>query len=326
MRTQQQLKSVLQENPNDFEALYELSKVFNDEKQFAASFAMCDRAVTSYEAAPNPAHKAQFFEIKRLHVLHQKEHLDDILGPAIHLIDPKWVPVYRNGRPREMSWNIVASNLNNIPSALAAPQLRKLRFLSININDRPNETTTALANSSLSQIRSLSLNYKVQPDLPVFTKFLAAKAEDFQCITSLSITMPRIDDNLASKIRAAFGTLESFSLTSLDRTGITQDFCDTLADDHRSCSLTRLALVGTSIGNEGLFAIIESKNFPSLQALDLHDGVLNNGAAKILAATDNLPALRSLDLRFNQIDPAGLDMLKKCSLKCTADNQHRRPA
>ena len=326
MRTQQQLKAVLKENPGDFEALYELSMVFNDENQFAASFAMSDRAITSYETAPDPALKAKYFELKRLHAQLQRERLADILGPAIAFVNPQWVPVYRNGRPREMSWVINASNINSIAPALAAPQLKKLRFLNICINDRPNESIRSLAVSNLSQIRSLSLQFNGQPDTRLLSKLLSEKHDDLQGIASLSVTMPSIDDDTALKIRNAFGTLESFSLTSLDRSGLTQAFCDALADDHRSCALTRLALVGTSIGNEGLFAIIESKNFPSLQALDLHDGILNNGAAKILAATDNLPALRNVDLRFNLIDPAGIDMLKKCSLKCICDNQHRRPA
>lgn len=326
MRTQQQLKAVLKDNPGDFEALYELSKVFNDENQFAASFAMSDRAITSYETAPDPALKTQYFELKRLHAQLQRERLADILGPAIDFVNPQWVPVYRNGRPREMSWVINASNIKSITPALAAPQLKKLRFLNICIKDRPDETIRALAASNLSQIRSLAMQFNVQPDSRLLAKLLSEKHDALQNITSLSVTMPSIDDDTALKIRNAFGTLESFSLTSLDRSGLTQAFCDALADDRRSCALTRLALVGTSIGNEGLFAIIESKNFPSLQALDLHDGILNNGAAKILAATDNLPALRNVDLRFNQIDPAGIDMLKKCSLKCTCDNQHKRPA
>ncbi|MBR4986925.1 MAG: hypothetical protein IKY83_14425 [Proteobacteria bacterium] len=326
MRTLQQLKTVLKETPNDFEALYELSKVFNDDKQFAASFAMSDRAITSYEGAPVPNMQAQFFEIKRLHAQLQKERLDDILGPAIHLIDPHWVPVYKNGRPREMSWTIAATNLTSIIPALSSPQLRKLRFLNITVNDRPNETLQALAASEFTPIRSLSLQFKVQPDTLAITRFLAARTAELQHITALNVAMPRIDNDIATKIRNAFGALESFSLTSLDRTGITHEFCDLLADDHRSCALLRLALIGTSIGNEGLFSIIESKNFTALQALDLHDGTLNNGAAKILAATDNLPALRNVDLRFNQIDPAGIDMLRKCALKCTCDNQHKRPA
>ena len=111
----------------------------------------------------------------------------------------------------------------------------------------------------------------------------------------------------------------------MDRTGIQPDYCEFLADDVRSSTLTRLALVGTSIGNEGLFTLFESDNFESLQTLDLHDGVMTNGATMVIVSAHSMPALRTIDLSYNTIDAAGLNRLKHATVECKTDHQHERP-
>ena len=163
------------------------------------------------------------------------------------------------------------------------------------------------------------------PKLRSYQDFCAHCRSELGNVTSMTLRMPRIDNDIAVLTRNVFHVLESFSLTSMDRTGITEEFCEQLADDPLSNHITRLGLVGTSIGNKGLFAIFSSDNFAALQALDLHDGILDNGAAKVIAAIHNLANLRMIDLRYNRIDPAGLDMLKNGAVECICDNQHTRP-
>ena len=107
---------------------------------------------------------------------------------------------------------------------------------------------------------------------------------------------------------------------------MSESICEYIADDAKSQSLMRLGIVGSRIGDNGLFALFSSDNLNALQALDLRDGTLTNNAARVVTAAHSLPQLRALDLRYNEIDPAGIDMLMRGNIQCKVDGQHVRPA
>ncbi|MBO4349353.1 MAG: hypothetical protein J6A01_00200 [Proteobacteria bacterium] len=327
MATQDELIQLLNSDPENFGALHDLALQFYQDANYAGSFAMAERAIASYEKEEHAdqSYQPPYFDIKRLHAKLQKNHLDQILGPAFYLLDSQWLPVFKLGRPRELAWIVNSGNLKHIAPALNCVQLRRLRFLSIIFEDSVEEALAQFNGVSMSMLRAINFNFLKMPKMRDFQDFCANCRSELSSIINMSLRMPRIDNQIAMLARNAFHALESLSLTSLDRSGMTAEFCESLADDPLSNHIMRLGLVGTSIGNEGLFAIISSENFASLQALDLHDGILNNGAAKVLAAARNLPHLRTIDLRFNMIDPAGLEILKKASMECITEGQHTRP-
>ena len=327
MATQDELIQLLNSDPENFGVLHDLALLFYKDANYAGSFAMAERAIASYEKEEHADQSFQspYFDIKRLHAKLQKNHLDQILGPAFHLLDSQWLPVFKLGRPRELAWIVNSRNLAHIAPALNSVQLRRLRFLSIKFEDSVDEALAQFKDVSMSMIRALNFNFLKMPKTRHLQDFCVNCRSQLSNVVNMTLRMPRIDNQIATLARNAFHALESFSLTSLDRTGITAEFCESLADDPLSNHMMRLGLVGTSIGNEGLFAIISSDNFAALQALDLHDGILNNGAAKVLAAARNLPNLRTIDLRYNMIDPAGLNILQNASLDCLTKGQHERP-
>ncbi len=326
MINKEEISQILREDPENFGALFELAISFKDEGNFAGAFAMAERAIESYENNPIPSYQNSYFIIKRLHLMVLKEHLDTILGPAFQLLDQRWMPVFKLGRPREMAWNVTTENLKFIEDALNAPQLKKLRFLNINVLESPDEVWTAITNSNLANLKALNIQFIKMPDSRHFKNQLRNAKTSLTGITTATFRMPRLDDTLAIPIRESLGTLEAFNLTSLERSGISPGFCEALADDERSNTLTRLSLVGTTIGNEGLFAILSSENFSSLQALDLRDGIMTNGAARVITAAHNLPKLRSIDVSYNMIDPAGINMLQSATkLEIICEGQHERP-
>ncbi len=327
MATQDELIQLLNNDPENFGVLHDLALKFYEDSNYAGSFAMAERAIASYEKEEHADKSFQtpYFDIKRLHAKLQKDHMDQILGPSCHLLDSQWLPVFKMGRPREMAWIVNASNMEYIVPALNSVQLRRLRFLSIKFEDHVDEALEQFKNVAMSMLRALNFNLLEMPKKRSLQDFCVNCRNELNNVINVNMRMPKIDNQIAMLARNAFHALESFSLTSLDRNGITAEFCETLADDPLSNHMMRLGLVGTSIGNEGLFAIISSDNFAGLQALDLHDGTLNNGAARVLSAARNQPNLRTVDLRYNMIDPAGLDMLKNGSVEYLTEGQHARP-
>lgn len=325
MRSLIELKGILEHHPEDFNALYEMTMIYRQEHNYAACFAMSERLIASYDKRPLAHEQNRYFEIKRLHSQMLREHLSDILGPSSRLLDTRWMPVFRLGRPREMAWKITPANAHHMRAALEAPQLKKLRFLSITLDDSPNEALKVLHEVYLGGLKVLNILFMNRPDDSIFYSLWRNAGDQFQTICNFRLRMPFIDDQMATTVRKAFGPLESFSLTSLDRRGISQDFAEYLADDTQSNTLIRLALVGTSIGDEGLFSLFSSENFNNLQVLDLHDGILTNNAGRVFQAAHNLPKLRNIDVRYNNIDPAGLNMIKHSCLDCVTDGQHTRP-
>ena len=325
MQSQEELSQLLSQDPENFSALHDMALLLHQDRNYPACFAMLERAIASYENTPISELQSHYFDIKRLHahLLHDK--LSDILGPSYNLIDQKWLPVFKYGRPREMAWRISAGNIRYVQPALESPMLKKLRFLSISIDDSADNFLDTITPCTLSMLRALSIQFIENPAFSLFHQFFTTHKKDFTEVKSLSLRMPRINNTMAVCARNALGSPESLNLTSMDRTLLNKDFCEMLADDTRSNAITRLSLVGTSIGNEGLFAIFSSENFTNLQALDVHDGFLNNGAAKVIAAARNLANLHTVDLRYNLIDPAGVNMLKNVPIKCLCDNQHTRP-
>lgn len=325
MRSLEELRAVIESRPDDFNALYEMTMAYRQEHNYAACFAMSERLIASYDKRPIANEQNRYFEIKRLHSQMMREHLADILGPSSGLLDTRWMPVFRLGRPREMAWKITPSNARRIRAALEAPQLKKLRFLSITFEDSPNEALKVLREVYLGGLKVLNLIFMNAPDESIFHSLWANAGDQFKNICSFSLRMPFINTSMAISVRNAFGPLESLSMTSLDRRGIDQDFAEYLADDLQSQALTRLALVGTSIGDEGLFALFSSENFNNLQALDLHDGILTNNAGRVFQAAHNLPKLRHVDVRYNNIDPAGINMIQHACINCVVEGQHTRP-
>ena len=324
MTVPEELKQILNNDPENFRALYSMSLVFQNEKNYAGCFAMVERAISSYENAPLSDYQSFYFELKRLHTHLLRNHMEDILGPAYHLLDPHWIPVFKLGRPREMAWTVTSNNISYIQKAMNAPQLRKLRYLSVTFKESPDVALNELFQCPLSILRTLSLSFRESPNYATLRAVFSNARSSIENFSGFSLKMPKIDDSIAILVQSTFKTLDALSLTSNTRT-LSKAFCEVLADDPRSNQLTRLALIGSSIGNQGLFTLFASENFGSLQVLDLRDGLLTNAAARIVLAGQYPPHLRTLDVRYNTIDPAGIDMLSRSSLECLYDGQHERP-
>lgn len=325
MIDQKEIREILSKHPDNFPALYALAASFLNGRQFAACFAMAERAINSYEKNPGGGDMERYFELKRIHARLLREHLDDILGPASEMLDTCWFPVFKNGRPREIALNLKREHLPMIETALNAPQMKRLRYLNVTINETSAQILEHLTVCDLSSLRMLSMTFKESANLDMILRFFEIMRPQFQSITSLNLHLPAIDDGAARRIRAAFGNLEAFSLES-DVRLMTESVCEEIADDPQSKYLVRLGLIGTKIGDNGVFMLLSSQNFDALQVLDLRDGILTNNVARVISAANELPSLRAIDLRFNCLDPAGIAMLKNHTIECNIGFQHMRPA
>lgn len=325
MFNQEEIRQMLSQNPEDFMTLYRLSLAFLEDCCYGASFAMAERAIASYEKTPNTPFQSRYFELKRLHSRLLHEHLADIIGPAASLIDPRWMPIFKLGRPREMALDVPPELTDELIPALNAPQLKRLRYLNLHINGRATQAIYALTQCHFDTLRALKLSFDEMPDVRALYQFFEICRPEFTGIVSLTVQIPSIDDALALHIRAAFDTLETFELISRTRHGITERLCEAIADDPKSKALTRLALIGTSIGDKGLFTLLSSENLSTLQVLDVQDGILTNNAIRILQGIHTQSSLHSINLDFNQIDPAGIHMIKSLGISYSVAHQHRRP-
>ena len=327
MHSQEELRQILNESPDCFEALCEMAVAYRKSNNYAGCFAMVERAIDSYQTNPIPETEAYFFELKRLHAHLMRNHLQEILGSIYQLLDLNWMPIFKYGRPSEMAWRIHALNIEHLDDALNSPQLKRLRYLYISFESHVDEALRMLSNRIPQSLKALNLQFNALPSEMDFARFWKAyhNTDELAHIRSLQVTMSRITDADALLIRKAFGQLEELVFCSKDRQGITAAMCEYLADDVQSNALRHLGLVGTSAGDRGLYALISSPNLYQLQTLDLHDGVLTNTAARLLSAESELPQLTSIDLSYNKIDPAGIAILEKCPLSIKLDGQHQRP-
>ena len=327
MHTQEELRQILSAEPDRFDALCEMSGLLHREGNFAGCFAMLERAIASYEATPDEAEQSRYFDMKRFRSHLLRSRLPEILGPVYPLLDLRWTPVFKLGRIREVAWRLNASNIPYIPAAVQSQMMRRVRFLSIVFDEYTDEALALFCGLFPDSLRVLSLTFNEMPQHSGFMRFWQQHSESgiFKDVVALTVSMPTMNDAYASLMRNAFGSLESLSLISLYRGNITGNFCEEIADDPRSNALTRLALVGTNIGDDGLFTLLSSENFSSLQVLDVHDGILTNASARVLSAEHNLSRLRSIDLSYNRIDPAGVDMVRRTSIEANVEGQHSRP-
>ncbi len=327
MHSQEELRQILNQSPDCFEALCEMAVAYRKSGNYAGCFAMVERAIDSYQTNPIPETEAYYFELKRLHAHLLRNHLPEILGPIYQLLDLNWMPVFKYGRPCEMAWRIHSLNIEYLDDALNSPQLKRLRYLYISFESRVDETLRLLSNRIPKSLKALNLQFNALPSEMDFASFWTAyhNTDELDHIRSLKVSMSRITDAIALIIRKSFSALEELVFCSTDRQGLTAAMCEYLADDVQSNALRRLGLVGTSIGDRGLYALISSPNLYQLQTLDLHDGILTNTAARLICAESELPQLTSIDLSYNKIDPAGIAMLEKCPLSIKLDGQHMRP-
>ena len=327
MRSQEELRQILGEQPDCFEALCEMSAWYYHAKNYAGCFAMLERAIASYEANPIELEQSKFFEIKRLNASMQRNFLPEILGVSYELLDLRRMPIFKLGRVREMTWRFNASNYHHIAEALISPQLRRLRYLTMTFESGTDFVLQQLSDRLPESLRAINLYFDEMPDRNVFLSFWHNYQQScgLSGIVSITMRMPFMDDEMACAVRDALDKLECLHFTSQDPSGITPIFCEKLADDPRSNMLLRLGLVGTSIGDEGLFTLLSSENFEAVQTLDVHDGILTNATARVLHAEHNMNHLRNIDLSYNRIDPAGLAMLQNTSLQIKTEGQHQRP-
>lgn len=330
MRSQEELKQILSVNPEQFEALCEMASWYYQECNFPGCFVMVERAITSYEATPDPASLDVYYDLKRLHTRLLHENMADLLGPMFPLADKRWSPAFKLGRLREIAWHVHDGNLYALNDALSSYQLRKLRYLYVTIDgSQPcvDFFLESISHRLPDTLRALNLQFAQSPTPYAFSTFWHEHqyTSEFAGLTAVTVAMPRLDDEAAHIVRTSLGRLSELNLASKDRTGMTPATCEEFADDPKSNCLTRLGIVGSCIGDEGLFIILSSDNFESLHTLDVHDGTLTNASCRVLHAEHNLSQLRHIDLRYNLIDPAGIDMIRRTSIEADLDGQHSRP-
>lgn len=321
------LHKKLQENPDSFETLKQYALALHDDSEFLGCFALVERGISVYERKPSPALQPQYFELKRLRQGLIRDHLDVLVGPSYPLLDARWMPIFKLGKPREMAWNIDRRNVHLVSAALNSPHLSRLRYLNINLLEGAAvEALQQLAMRRTSPLRALALTLAESLPNKLYLDFFNQVKDKAWELVTLKLSLPWLDDEVAIEILKSNNKLEYLSFSSLDRQALTKKICEFIADYPRSQKLSQLALVGSSFGDAGLLALLTSEHCVGLQGLDLHDGVLSNVAARIVAAENRLPKLRSLDLRYNQIDPAGLDILSRTQIDCRCEHQHQRPS
>ncbi|MCL2326764.1 MAG: hypothetical protein FWC40_09775 [Proteobacteria bacterium] len=326
MRDQDALQRELRENPESFEILREYALFLYGADELRACFALTERAIASYDKAPNPLKQPQYFELKRLRHQLVRNHLDLLMGESWPLLDSRWPPVFKLGRPREMAWHIDSHNMDAVEAALRSDQLRRLRYLSVTITEAPDAILKRFHNLRLSTLRALNLTFLQDPSRGAFGVFWEATTQVLAGLLTLSMRMTRLSDAMALMPFRLLHHLQSLNFISLDRSGLTPSLCDALASDKRSNQLVQLGIVGSCLGDSGLLTLLTSDNFAALQALDLQDGLLSNAAARLISAETHLPKLRSLDLRYNQIDEAGIAILSRNqTLTIRSEGQHSRP-
>ncbi len=326
MRSQEELKEALRERPDSFDILYEYVRLLCKANDLKHAFMLAERGIAVYDASPIESMQEDYLDLKRTRNQLLRDHLDEILDELCPLMDPRWMPTFKLGRPREIAWQLGIENLDVLSCVLRSDQLRRLRFLGVTITDHPDLVLGVLSKFNFDPVRVLNLSFLEDPSAPALQLFWEKAMFEAQNITNLSVRMPHLTDRHAIVTREHAKNLESLSLLSLDRTCMTSEVCDCIADDENSNKLMNLAIVGSSIGDKGFWTLLTSDNFTNLQTLDLHDGFLTNATARLLAAEIHLPQLRSLDLRYNTIDPAGIDILEDVGLEMRYSDQHARPA
>lgn len=326
MRSLEEIENALRGNPDDFDTLYEYTRVLFDANHVKYSFASTERAIAVYESAPDPAQEARYMELKRFRQKLILNYLDALLDEAWPFLDARWTPVFKLGRPREIALLITPDNVHLLPALIKSDSFKRLRFLSLTFVDCADEALDHLQEFRFDPIRIMNLCFNSDVHESAFDAFWQKIMFRVKNLVGVSLRMPHLTDKIATTLQNYTSNLESLSLLSLDRTTLTHKFCEVLADDARSQRLTNLAIVGSCLGDKGLLTLLSSDNFANLQTLDLHDGTLTNAAARIIAADIKLPQLRSIDLRYNQIDPAGLDILSRVRLELKVSDQHNRPA
>lgn len=328
MRSQEELIAALREQPDSFDTLYEYCMLLSSTNEYTKLFSLSERGVAIYETTPElyDIEQMRYFDLKRICHQLKRDHLDALVGESWPLVDLRWQPVFKLGRPREIAWQISHKNLAYLPAALHSDQLKRLRFLSITIADCTEEVLNILSRFRFEPLRVMNMCFLETPSVAAYQNFWNNAATDCGGLTSLSVRMPRLTDDHAIITRQALPHLESLSLLSLDRNYMTIKLCDFLADDPHSVNLMNLALIGTCFGDKGLLSLLTSEHFANLQTLDLHDGTLTNAAARLINADYHMPQLRNLDVRHNMIDPAGIDALQRARIQVACSDQHTRPA
>jgi len=325
MRSLEEIENALRQDPDNFNLLYEYTVVLHGSHHYRYAFVSTERAIAVFESAPTEANQAYYLELKKFRQRVLANHLDDILGGIMPFLDSRWTPVFKLGRPREIALIVNRNNVRYLSEVVTSDQLKRLRFLSLTIDDCADEALEVLQDFRFDPIRVMNLCLNADVSASVYESFWQRASQHVTSLSGLSCRMPHLSDRAAITTYKSVQQLESFSLLSLDRTTMSEAVCDCIADDERSNSLTSLAIVGSSIGDKGLMSLLQSDYLESLQSLDLHDGVLTNATARLISADFKLPQLRSIDLRYNQIDPSGVSILSRIPLEIKLDSQHRRP-
>ncbi len=325
MRSLEEIENALRQNPDSFDTLYEYTLVLHASQHYRYAFVSTERAIAVYESSPTEEAKERYLELKRFRQRVLMNHLDAILGELMPFLDTRWTPVFKLGRPREIALIVDRNNVRGLTEVVKSDQLKRVRFLSLTIDECADEALEILQDFRFDPIRIMNLCFNADVSPAVYTSFWQHASQRVVNLSGLSCRMPHLTDRAAITTYKSVQRLESFSLLSLDRTTMTEAICDCIADDERSNRLTSLAIVGSSIGDKGLMSLLQSDYLESLQSLDLHDGILTNASARLISADFKLPQLRTIDLRYNQLDPSGVSILSKLPLEIKIDSQHRRP-
>lgn len=292
---------------------------------YREAFMFSERALTAYETESGSIDSPEYAALRRLRHQLLRDHLDLIVGASWPLLDKMWPPVFKNGHIREVSWTITPDNLESLAPAVRSEDCRRLRFLNIQIMTQPDEVLCHLGELDFSPLRVLNLHFKQNPPPDAYQTFWNKAAQTAHALDSLTISMTRHTDIHAEICLSHLHALEALNLISSDRDGMHEKICEIIADGPISQTLRTLALVGTSIGDSGLMTLLQNENFERLQMLILRDGILTNAAADMILASE-LPQLRTIDIRYNQIDPAGLSKLDRIShIQMLTDHQNCRP-
>src|SRR5262249_9160383 len=85
--------------------------------------------------------------------------------------------------------------------------------------------------------------------------------------------------------------------------------------------LTHLRLRCSSMGDEGVWEIVDSGALKRLRVLDLRHGCVTNEGGQILAECADLTNLRSMDLDRNGLSSEGVEHLTRLGIPLRINNQ-----
>ncbi|MDX9722318.1 MAG: hypothetical protein RBU37_16360 [Myxococcota bacterium] len=248
--------------------------------------------------------------------------LRSFVGSIAKLVHPQQAPVIEKGRVVEMVIKYDGASFDTLQRGLQSKFLEQLELLSVVCEAAPEHVMAALGDASLPSL--IDLNVWVRAPLPSASLQAFAHSALATKLESFYLRADVLSDEHVMALMSGQARFFELRLRSTDRSRLTAQSAKLIVESQQARALQTLGIMGSSIGDEGTMLLSTSKTLCGIRRLELFDGVIRNQGARMLAS-NLLPRLEFLDLRFNEIDDAGLHELRHMDLEVHTDGQFQRP-